>query len=79
VDKLDKYKELLSLAQSNWSEFIVVADQIPADNLDYERLLGFLESGNSHVRNGARMLLMKRFSDKHLSTKGQEILALFLK
>ena len=108
---MDKYEKLFSLAQSNWSEFTVVTDQIPADNLDYERLLGFLESYDSRVRDGARMLLMKHFPDnldyeqllgflesydsrvrdgarmllmKHFpdkcpSTKGKDILALFLK
>ena len=76
---MDKYEKLFSLAQSNWSEFTVVADQIPADNLDHERLLGFLESDVPDVRDGARMLLMKHFPDKCPSTKGKDILALFLK
>jgi len=57
----NKYEQLFSLNPVNFNS---VASKLTADQLDYQVLLGFLESVDSDVRNGARLLLDKFSADQ---------------
>ena len=59
-----KYDNLRNLMKSDWNDFLSFVDKVPADKLDYKILLGFLESGDGDVRNGAQLLLDKVPADK---------------
>ena len=59
-----KYDNLRNLMKSDWNDFLSFVDKVPADKLDYKILLGFLESGDRDVRNGAQLLLDEHFSNE---------------
>ena len=59
-----KYERLFSLKRKSISAFISVVNKITTDQLDYQVLLGFLESGDSDVRGGAMSLLNKFTADQ---------------
>jgi len=73
---MEKYAKLFAMARKNTSQFYLAIKLIPSDKLEYQTLLGFLESNNSDVRNGARMLLDKVPADMDGETRC--IVALFV-
>ncbi len=57
----EKYKVLKSLIISNWFSFLKFAEEVSADELDYQVLLELKDSIDHNVRDGARLLLLMHF------------------
>ena len=58
------YKKLFDLAKKNYRKAFSIAKKIPADQLDYQILIGFQKSNDSDVRNLAAELVMIHFLDR---------------
>jgi len=61
---MKKYDMLFEIAKKDWGEFTLISKHLSADQLGYQKILEFLKSGDSNVRNGARSLLEKFSADQ---------------
>jgi len=72
---MEKYEKLMDFARKDWRQFILIANKIPTDKLEYQTLLSYLKSDDYDVRNGARMLLDKIPAE--LNNEAKQIVNLF--
>ena len=78
---MKKYDMLFEIAKKDWGEFTLISKHLSADQLGYQKILEFLKSGDSNVRNGARSLLEKfsadQFGGRQLKQSSVKLLKMF--